>query len=206
VYGAAASVPIRENAVIAPASPYGRSKAMVEQILSDMVSACPGWSVARLRYFNPVGAHQSGLIGESPNGVPNNLMPYISRVAAGSLKELAVFGNDYPTPDGTGVRDYVHVMDLASGHLAALEYLERNAGLLTVNLGTGRGHSVLEVVAAFEKASGKRVPYRFAHRRAGDVARSYADPGEASRLLGWKATRDLEAMCRDAWRWRSTNL
>lgn len=205
VYGNAMEVPIAENTRIAPTNPYGQSKAMIEQILADLVSADAGWSVARLRYFNPMGAHESGLIGEDPNGVPSNLPPYISQVAVGKLDELKIFGGDYPTPDGTGVRDYIHVMDLAFGHLAALDYLVKENGLITVNLGTGRGYSVLEMVAAFEKACGKPVPYRVVERRAGDVAQSFADPAAAARLLGWRARFGLEEMCRDAWRWQSMN-
>lgn len=202
VYGDATEVPIRENARIAPTNPYGQSKAMIEQILADLVTADVGWRIARLRYFNPMGAHDSGLIGEDPNGVPSNLPPYISQVAVGKLNELLIFGGDYPTPDGTGVRDYIHVMDLALGHLAALDYLARENGLVTVNLGTGRGYSVLEMVKAYENACGKPVPYRIVGRRAGDVAQSFADPSEAARLLGWKASLGLEDMCRDAWRWQ----
>lgn len=205
VYGDAIEVPIRENAPIAPTNPYGQSKAMIEQILADLVAADAEWSIARLRYFNPMGAHESGLIGEDPNGVPNNLPPYISQVAVGKLNELKIFGGDYPTPDGTGVRDYIHVMDLALGHLAALDYLARERCLLTVNLGTGRGYSVLEMVNAFENACGKPVPYRIVERRLGDVAQSFSDPSEAARLLGWKARFGLDDMCRDAWRWQSKN-
>ena len=205
VYGDAADVPIRENAPIAPANPYGQSKAMIERILADLVAADSEWRVARLRYFNPMGAHESGLIGEDPNGVPNNLSPYISQVAVGKLNELKIFGGDYPTQDGTGVRDYIHVMDLALGHLAALNHLARAQGLLTLNLGTGRGCSVLEMVTAFEKACGKPVPYRVVDRRPGDVAQSFADPSEAARTLGWSTRWNLDDMCRDAWRWQSMN-
>ena len=205
VYGDAADVPIRENAPIAPANPYGQSKAMIERILADLVATDSEWRVARLRYFNPMGAHESGLIGEDPNGVPNNLSPYISQVAVGKLNELKIFGGDYPTPDGTGVRDYIHVMDLALGHLAALNHLARAQGLLTLNLGTGRGCSVLEMVTAFEKACGKPVPYRVVDRRPGDVAQSFADPSEAARTLGWSTRWNLDDMCRDAWRWQSMN-
>ena len=205
VYGDAADVPIRESAPIAPANPYGQSKAMIERILADLVAADSEWRVARLRYFNPMGAHESGLIGEDPNGVPNNLSPYISQVAVGKLNELKIFGGDYPTPDGTGVRDYIHVMDLALGHLAALNHLARAQGLLTLNLGTGRGCSVLEMVTAFEKACGKPVPYRVVDRRPGDVAQSFADPSEAARTLGWSTRWNLDDMCRDAWRWQSMN-
>lgn len=205
VYGDCIDVPIRESAHIAPTNPYGRCKAMIEQILADLVAADSEWNIARLRYFNPMGAHASGLIGEDPIGVPSNLPPYISQVAVGKLSKLQIFGGDYDTPDGTGVRDYIHVMDLAFGHLAAMDYLGRHQGLLTVNLGTGRGYSVLEMLHAFEKASGKPVPYRIADRRSGDAAQSFADASEAERLLGWKARFGLEDMCRDAWRWQSMN-
>jgi UDP-glucose 4-epimerase len=205
VYGNAMEVPIAENTRIAPTNPYGQSKAMVEQILADLVDADAGWSIVRLRYFNPMGAHPSGMIGEDPNGLPNNLPPYISQVAVGRCDELRIFGGDYSTPDGTGVRDYIHVMDLAVGHLAALNYLSKEYGILTLNLGTGRGYSVLEMVKAFEMASGKSVPYRIVDRRPGDVAISYADPREAERLLGWKAIFGLDEMCRDAWYWQSKN-
>lgn len=205
VYGNSVDVPIHEGVTIAPTNPYGQSKAMIEQILADLVVADAEWSIARLRYFNPMGAHESGLIGEDPGGVPSNLPPYISQVAVGQLKELQIFGGDYATPDGTGVRDYIHVMDLAHGHLAAMDYLGRKQGLLTVNLGTGRGYSVLEMVRAFEKACGRPVPYKISARRAGDTAQSFADATAAERLLGWKARFGLEEMCRDAWRWQSMN-
>lgn len=206
VYGDPASVPIREDFPVSATNPYGRSKLMVEEILRDLSKAEPSWKIALLRYFNPVGAHSSGLIGEDPNGIPNNLMPFVSQVAIGLRPELSVFGNDYPTPDGTGVRDYIHVVDLARGHLAALLALEQRAGgILTVNLGTGCGYSVLEMVRAFERASGQRVPYRIDARRAGDIAACYADTGLAAELLGWRAELDLDAMCRDAWRWQSGN-
>ena len=205
VYGNALEVPIRENTTIAPTNPYGQTKAMIEQILADLVATDTGWSVASLRYFNPMGAHESGLIGESPNGVPSNLPPYISQVAVGKLKELQVFGGDYLTNDGTGVRDYIHVTDLAEGHLAALRYLSKENGLITVNLGTGRGYSVLEMITAFEKACGKPIPYKIVGRRLGDVAQSFADPSEAERLLGWNARLSLDDMCRDVWRWQSMN-
>ena len=171
-------------------------------MLADVAAADPRWRIARLRYFNPIGAHESGLIGEAPNGIPNNLLPYIAQVAWGQRERLSVFGGDYPTPDGTGVRDYIHVVDLAEGHLAALDYLAAHPGLLTVNLGTGRGYSVLEMVRAFERASGRAVPYEIVARRAGDIAACYADPTLAHQLLGWSAQRDLDAMCRDAWRWQ----
>ena len=202
VYGEPASVPVREDFPLAASSPYGRSKLMIEEILRDVGAADTMWRVALLRYFNPVGAHASGLIGEDPNGIPNNLMPYIAQVAVRKLDELQVFGNDYPTPDGTGVRDYIHVVDLARGHLAALDALRRRPGVLTVNLGTGRGHSVLEMVRAFAAASGKPVPYRVVGRRSGDVAQCYADASLARSMLGWEARLGIEAMCADTWRWQ----
>ncbi len=202
VYGEPAAVPIREDFPLSASNPYGRTKLMIEEILRDVANADSGWRVALLRYFNPAGAHASGLIGEDPSGVPNNLMPYIAQVAVGKLKELPVYGNDYPTPDGTGVRDYIHVVDLARGHLAALNALIERAGVLTVNLGTGRGYSVLEMVRAFAAASGKAVPYRIIGRRPGDIAQCYADPALAHKLLGWRAQLDLDAMCADTWRWQ----
>ncbi|WP_374326379.1 UDP-glucose 4-epimerase GalE [Azonexus sp.] len=205
VYGDPHTVPIREDFPLQATNPYGRSKLMIEEILRDQLRADPAWRVAILRYFNPVGAHLSGLIGESPNGIPNNLMPFISQVAVGQRPELSVFGNDYPTPDGTGVRDYIHVVDLALGHLAALDALARAPGELTVNLGTGQGYSVLEMIQAFEKASGKPVPYRIVARRPGDIASCYADPANAEARLGWRARRDLATMCEDVWRWQSNN-
>ena len=205
VYGDPQSVPIREDFPLDATNPYGRSKLMVEDILRDMALSDPSWRIALLRYFNPVGAHESGLIGEDPNGIPNNLMPFVSQVAVGRREELLVFGNDYPTHDGTGVRDYIHVVDLAAGHLAALEALGKQKTTLTVNLGTGRGYSVLEVIRAFEKASDRVVPYSIAQRRPGDIASCYADSARASELMGWQAERDLETMCRDAWRWQSKN-
>ncbi len=203
VYGDPASVPIREDFPLTATNPYGWTKLMMEQMLADLVQAEPDWRIARLRYFNPVGAHESGRIGEDPSGVPNNLLPYVAQVAVGQRPELQVFGGDWPTVDGTGVRDYIHVMDLAEGHVAALARLAREPGLLTVNLGTGRGISVLEMVRAFEAASGRPVPYRIAPRRAGDVAACWADPALAERLLGWRSKRDLAQMCADAWRWQS---
>jgi UDP-glucose 4-epimerase len=205
VYGDPASVPIREDFPCAATNPYGRTKLMVEEILSDWQAARPDWRIARLRYFNPVGAHPSGLIGEDPQGIPNNLMPFIAQVAVGRREKLSVFGGDYPTVDGTGVRDYIHVMDLVEGHVAALRYLENHAGLLTVNLGTGSGVSVLALVAAFERASARAVPYQIVARRPGDVAECWADPGLAARLLDWRAIRSLAAMCEDAWRWQAMN-
>lgn len=202
VYGDPASVPIREDFPRSATNPYGRSKLIVEDILADLHKADSQWRIARLRYFNPVGAHESGLIGETPQGTPNNLMPYVAQVATGQREYLNVWGNDYPTPDGTGVRDYIHVCDLAEGHVAALNYLYQKGGLLTVNLGTGHGYSVLDMVKAFEKASGHPVPYKFARRREGDSAKSWADPSLAKKLLGWQARRGLEEMCADAWRWQ----
>jgi UDP-glucose 4-epimerase len=205
VYGDPHQVPITEDFPLSATNPYGRSKLMIEDILRDLYQADRSWNIALLRYFNPVGAHPSGRIGEDPNGIPNNLMPYIAQVAVGKLPYLRVFGNDYPTPDGTGVRDYIHVVDLALGHLKALDKLSANPGLVTYNLGTGRGYSVLEVVAAFERASGRKIPYRIVERRPGDVAITYADPSRANRELGWVAERGLDEMCADAWRWQSAN-
>ena len=200
VYGEHNPSPYTEDMpVTVAANPYGQTKIVQEQILTDVATADPEMRVALLRYFNPVGAHPSGLIGEDPNGTPNNLMPYISRVAAGVLPELRIFGWDYPTPDGTGMRDYIHVMDLAEGHVAALDYLKGHPGVLTVNLGTGKATSVLEMVAAFEAACGKKIPLRFEPRRAGDLAAYYADASRAKTLLNWQATRSIEDMCRDAW-------
>jgi len=204
VYGDPASVPIQEHFPLSVTNPYGRSKLVIEDMLRDLYQADNRWSIAVLRYFNPVGAHVSGLIGEDPQGIPNNLMPYIAQVAVGKRKQLSVFGGDYPTPDGTGVRDYIHVVDLALGHLKALEALAQPS-LLTVNLGTGVGYSVLDMVKAFEEASGCSVPYEIVARRAGDVAQCYADPRLAQELLGWSATRGLQAMCEDTWRWQHNN-
>lgn len=205
VYGDPASVPIKEDFPLSCTNPYGRSKLMIEDILGDLYKADPQWNVALLRYFNPVGAHPSGRIGEDPEGIPNNLMPYITQVAIGKLQELSVFGDDYPTPDGTGVRDYIHVVDLATGHLRALERLAEDPGLVIYNLGTGRGYSVLEMVNAFESVSGKAIPYRITNRRPGDIAQCYADPTLARIELGWHAEFGLHEMCRDAWRWQTTN-
>lgn len=205
VYGDPDCVPITEDFPLRPTNPYGWTKVMIERILIDTQSANPDWNVILLRYFNPVGAHSSGLIGESPNGIPNNLMPYISQVAVGRLLVLEVFGDDYPTPDGTGVRDYIHVVDLARGHLSALEKITDNPGLGIYNLGTGQGYSVLELVDAFEASTGRRIPYKVVSRRPGDIAECYADPGKASRELGWKAEYGLEKMCEDTWRWQSMN-
>lgn len=202
VYGDPASVPIREDFPLSATNPYGRTKLMIEDILRDTAKTDPAWRVALLRYFNPVGAHVSGLIGEDPNGIPNNLMPYVAQVAGGRLKELSVYGADYPTPDGTGVRDFIHVVDLARGHLAALNVLHERIGVVATNLGTGRGCSVLEMVQAFAAATGKAVPYRIVARRPGDVAQSYADPSLALEVLGWKAQFGIEAMCADTWRWQ----
>ncbi|MDO9515869.1 MAG: UDP-glucose 4-epimerase GalE [Syntrophales bacterium] len=206
VYGDPHTVPITEEFPLLPATnPYGRSKRMIEEILSDIPASGEQWDIALLRYFNPVGAHPSGLIGEDPNGIPNNLFPYITQVAVGKQKELSVFGNDYPTVDGTGVRDYIHVVDLADGHLNALEKLASNPGIVTYNLGTGRGYSVLEVVKEFEKASGHKIPYTIVERRPGDIAACYADASKAKREMGWSAKRGIDEMCADAWRWQSGN-
>jgi UDP-glucose 4-epimerase len=203
VYGDPARVPITEDAATSSTNPYGRSKLIIEQMLMDLYASDPSWHISMLRYFNPVGAHESGEIGEDPRGIPNNLMPYISQVAVGKLPYLRVFGDDYPTRDGTGVRDYIHVTDLARGHLAALEFLASGPQLAVHNLGTGRGYSVLEAIAAFEAASGRTIPYRVVERRPGDVAQCYADPRKAERELGWRAEYGLEEMCRDVWRWQS---
>jgi len=205
VYGDPASVPIREDFPLSATNPYGRTKLYLEQVLRDLHTSDIRWNIALLRYFNPVGAHPSGLIGEDPNGIPNNLVPYIAQVAVGKLPKLSVFGNDYPTPDGTGVRDYIHVLDLAAGHVAALDKLCTKPGVVTYNLGTGRGYSVLEMIRAFEKASSRSVPFQFAPRRPGDVAACYADPSLAEAELGWKATRSIDEMCADTWRWQSQN-
>jgi UDP-glucose 4-epimerase len=205
VYGAPDQVPIDEEAALRPTNPYGQTKLAVERILQDLAASEPGWRIATLRYFNPVGAHASGLIGELPQGVPNNLMPYITQVAIGQRPQLNVYGSDYDTPDGTGVRDYIHVVDLARGHVAALQALEARNESLTVNLGTGRGYSVLDVVRAFEAASGRAVALRFAERRAGDIGQCYAATAKAEALLGWRAERSLEQMCEDSWRWQSLN-
>ena len=202
VYGDPASVPIHEDFPRSATNPYGASKLMIEDILADLSKSDSEWRIARLRYFNPVGAHESGLIGESPSGIPNNLMPYVAQVACGQRECLSVFGGDYPTPDGTGVRDYIHVMDLAEGHVAALDYLAREKGLLTVNLGTGCGYSVIDMVRAFEKASSRSVPYAVVDRRPGDIAACYADPALAEKMLGWTAKLGIDDMCRDAWRWQ----
>lgn len=205
VYGDPHTVPIREDFPLHATNPYGRTKLMIEEMLRDLALSDPTWRIAILRYFNPVGAHASGLIGESPNGVPNNLMPFVAQVALGRRTELSVFGSDYPTADGTGVRDYIHVVDLALGHLAALDELARSSGTLTVNLGTGQGYSVLDMVRAFEQASGRSVPYRLVDRRPGDIASCYADPVLAEKILGWRAKRSIEEMCADTWRWQAGN-
>ncbi len=205
VYGDKNQSPLTEDMPRSAVNPYGRTKLMIEDILTDLHTADPEWNVILLRYFNPVGAHPSGQIGEDPNGTPNNLFPYVTQVAVGRLRELQVFGDDYPTPDGTGVRDYIHVVDLALGHLRALDKLADSPGVRAYNLGTGRGYSVLEVVRAFEQASGREIPYRIVERRPGDVAVSYADPSRARAELHWEAERGLDEMCADAWRWQSRN-
>ncbi|RVT53690.1 UDP-glucose 4-epimerase GalE [Rubrivivax albus] len=205
VYGDPEHLPITEDARLTATNPYGQTKLIGETLLRDLGASDPAWQTAILRYFNPVGAHESGLIGEDPRGTPNNLMPYVAQVAVGRREFLQVFGDDYPTPDGTGVRDYIHVVDLAEGHVAALRRLLDQPGSLTVNLGTGRGYSVLEVVRAYAAASGRDVPYRVTPRRPGDVAACYADPALAATLLGWRAQHDLDRMCADSWRWQSQN-
>jgi UDP-glucose 4-epimerase len=206
VYGEPEMLPLTEDAPLKPATnPYGATKRVIEDILRDIYLNTEGWNISLLRYFNPVGAHESGLIGEDPNGIPDNLMPYVQQVAVGRREFLRVWGNDYPTRDGTGVRDYIHVVDLAVGHLHALRKLDENPGLMTHNLGTGQGSSVLEMVRAFENAAGVEIPYQVLPRRPGDIAETWADPSKARDELGWKAERDLEAMCRDAWRWQQRN-
>lgn len=205
VYGDPGSVPVREGAPLRVTNPYGRTKLVMEQLIDDLCEHDPGFRAANLRYFNPVGAHPSGLIGEAPDGMPNNLMPYICQVAVGRREALQIFGGDWPTADGTGVRDYIHVVDLARAHADALDYLVREDRSATVNLGTGKGVSVLELVRAFERASGRKIPREIVARRAGDVAEVYADPSLARALFGWRAELDLDAMCRDAWRWQSMN-
>ena len=206
VYGDPPAVPVTEDFPLAATNPYGRSKLMIEDILRDTAKADPQWRVALLRYFNPVGAHESGLIGEDPRGTPNNLMPCVVQVAAGVLPQLSIYGADYPTPDGTGIRDYIHVVDLALGHLAALRTLAGHADVLTVNLGTGRGYSVLEMIKAFSESTGRKIDYRIAARRDGDVAECYADPTLALELMGWRTHRGIEQMCADAWRWQKANF
>lgn len=205
VYGDPTSVPISEDFTLSATNPYGRTKLMIEDILRDIHQSDSAWRIALLRYFNPIGAHSSGLIGEDPNGVPNNLLPYVAQVAVGRLAKLRVFGDDYATHDGTGVRDYIHVMDLADGHVAALDYLTKNQKLITVNLGTGIGYSVLDVVNAFAKASNKKIPYEILPRRPGDVAINYANANVAKNLLNWHAGRSLDEMCKDTWRWQLNN-
>lgn len=205
VYGDAKIIPITEEAPLSATNPYGRTKLMLEEILRDLYSSDNSWNIALLRYFNPVGAHESGTIGEDPCSIPNNLMPFITKVAIGELKELSVFGDDYDTPDGTGVRDYIHVVDLAKGHLKALEKLKTNSGLVTYNLGTGNGYSVLDIVKAFSEASGKEIPYKITARRPGDIATCYSDPRKANEELGWKAEKGIKEMCEDSWRWQSQN-
>lgn len=202
VYGIPETVPIKEDAGLWVMNPYGRTKLMIEDILRDLYESDKSWSIALLRYFNPIGAHESGLIGEDPNGIPNNLMPYITQVAVGKLKELSVFGNDYPTKDGTGVRDYIHVVDLAKGHLKAVEKVKQQTGIDAYNLGTGNGYSVLEVIKAFEKAAQINIPYKIVEPRRGDVASCYADATKATNELAWKAEKGIEEMCADAWRWQ----
>jgi UDP-glucose 4-epimerase len=205
VYGMPDQVPISEDFPLSATNPYGRTKLMIEEILRDLFVADNSWSIALLRYFNPIGAHESGTIGEDPNGIPNNLMPFITQVSVGKLKELQVFGNDYPTVDGSGVRDYIHVVDLALGHIKALEKVVSSNGVDAYNLGTGTGYSVLEIVAAFEKVSGMKVPYKIVDRRPGDIAICYADPSKSKNELGWSAVRGIEDMCLDSWRWQEKN-
>ncbi|MCK5679184.1 UDP-glucose 4-epimerase GalE [bacterium] len=205
VYGDPEMVPIDEGAGLGPTNPYGRTKLMIEEILRDLYASDKAWNIVLLRYFNPIGAHESGLIGEDPRGIPNNLLPFVAQVAVGRRAELAVFGNDYDTVDGTGVRDYIHVVDLATGHLSALAVIKKELGLLCCNLGTGTGYSVLEVVSAFSQACDLDIPYKMVPRRPGDIATCYADPAFALEVLGWQAERDLHSMCVDAWRWQSKN-
>ncbi len=205
VYGDAKIIPITEEAPLSATNPYGRTKLMLEEILRDLYSSDNSWNIALLRYFNPVGAHESGTIGEDPCGIPNNLMPFITKVAIGELKELSVFGDDYDTPDGTGVRDYIHVVDLAKGHLKALEKLKTNSGLVTYNLGTGNGYSVLDIVKALSEASGREIPYKITARRPGDIATCYSEPRKANEELGWTAEKGIKEMCEDSWRWQSQN-
>jgi UDP-glucose 4-epimerase len=206
VYGDPPAVPITEGFPLNATNPYGRSKLMIEDILRDTARSDPQWRIALLRYFNPVGAHESGLIGEDPRGTPNNLLPYVAQVAAGILPQVSVFGADYPTPDGTGIRDYVHVVDLANGHLAALRTLAGRSDVLAINLGTGRGYSVLEMIKTFADVTGRKIDYRIAARRPGDVAECYADASLAYQLMGWRANRGVKDMCADAWRWQKANF
>ena len=205
VYGDPHTTPIKEDFPLSATNPYGRSKLFIEEILRDVFVSDNAWKIILLRYFNPVGAHESGLIGEDPNGIPNNLMPYIAQVAVGKRESLSIFGNDYDTPDGTGVRDYIHVVDLAKGHVKALDKIDALQNVLAVNLGTGKGYSVLDMLHAFEKASGKKIPYKFAPRRAGDITKCFADPSYAKEVLGWSAQKDVDTMCADTWRWQSMN-
>ena len=205
VYGDPHTTPITEEFPLSATNPYGKTKLFVEEILRDLSVSDEQWSIALLRYFNPVGAHASGTIGEDPNGIPNNLMPFIAQTAVGKRESLSIFGGDYDTLDGTGVRDYIHVVDLAKGHLKALEYLDKHSNVLTVNLGTGNGYSVLDMVKAFEKASGKKVAYKIVPRRTGDIATCFADPTYAKKVLNWEATKSIEEMCEDSWRWQTNN-
>ncbi|REE93144.1 UDP-galactose 4-epimerase [Paenibacillus taihuensis] len=205
VYGYSERMPIKEDEPLKATNPYGRTKLMIEELLRDLAASDPSWSITLLRYFNPTGAHPSGLIGEDPKGIPTNIMPYITQVAVGKLQKLSIFGSDYPTVDGTGIRDYIHVVDLAKGHVKALKNVLASPGITAYNLGTGKGYSVLELVRAFEKASGKKVPYQLVGRRHGDVAVSYADPQRAMQELDWKAEKSLDDICADAWRWQSCN-
>lgn len=205
VYGEAKSMPIKEDFPLSVTNPYGRTKLMIEDILRDTYKADSSWGITILRYFNPIGAHESGEIGENPNGIPNNLMPYITKVATGELKELKIFGDDYKTKDGTGVRDFIHVVDIARGHIKALERLKNKSGIFTYNLGTGNGYSVLEIVKTFEKVNNIQIPYRIVDRREGDIAICYADSSKSNRELGWVAEKSLEEMCKDSWRWQINN-
>ena len=205
VYGKPKTVPIKEDFPLSVSNPYGRTKLITEDMLRDIYKSDNEWNIAILRYFNPIGAHESGRIGENPNGIPNNLLPYIAKVAAGQLECVNVFGDDYDTPDGTGVRDYIHISDLAEGHIKALQKLSEHPGLVTYNLGTGVGYSVLEIIKSFEKACGKKIPYKIAPRRAGDIDMCYADPLKAKEELGWEAARGIDKMCEDAWRWQVQN-
>lgn len=205
VYGTPETVPIKEDFPLATTNPYGRSKLMIEDIFRDLYISDNEWQIALLRYFNPIGAHTSGRIGEDPNDIPNNLMPFITQVAIGKREKLSIFGNDYPTPDGTGIRDFIHVVDIANGHLKALEKIKTQKGVEAFNLGTGKGYSVLDLINAFEKVTGLKVPYQFTSRRAGDIGTCYANPEKSNRELNWKAEKDIEDMCRDAWKWQKLN-
>lgn len=205
VYGDPATVPVTEKFPLSVTNPYGRTKLMIEDMLRDLFQSDPSWNIAILRYFNPIGAHESGEIGEDPNGIPNNLVPYIAKVASGALDKIHIFGNDYDTPDGTGVRDYIHVVDLALGHIKAIEKLQENPGLVTYNLGTGVGYSVMDIIHNYEKACGKKLPYVIDPRRPGDIAVTYADPTKARKELGWTAERGIDKMCEDTYRWQSKN-